>query len=142
MRFMMIVKTTPEGETGWMPTPEKLVEMGRFNDELIKAGIVLAGEGLTPSKDGARVYYQKDGKHTVKDGPFTESKELIAGFWLIQVKDKAEALAWARRIPFSEGEVEVRRVSEISDFPADPVSDETLAREQAWRQANQKPITG
>ncbi|MGB3028269.1 YciI family protein [Paradevosia shaoguanensis] len=141
MRFMVIVKSTPESETGAMPTPEQLAEMGRFNEELIKAGILLAAEGLTASKEGARVCFEGSGKTTIKDGPFTESKELVAGFWIIQVKDRDEALAWARRIPFEEGEVEVRRVSEVSDFVSDEVSDPYLEREQAWRDANQKPIS-
>jgi len=141
MRFMVIVKATPESEAGDMPTPEQLAEMGRYNDELIKAGILLAAEGLRASKEGARVAFGKNGARSVKDGPFTESKELIAGFWLIQVKDREEALAWVKRIPFEEGEVELRRVAEVSDFPPDSVSDEHLAKEEAWRQANQKPLT-
>jgi len=93
MRFMVIVKSTPESETGAMPTPEQLAEMGRFNEELINAGILLAAEGLTASKEGARVRFEGSGKTTIKDGPFTESKELVAGFWIIQAKDRDEALA-------------------------------------------------
>jgi len=141
MRYMMIVKATPESENSEMPSAEEFAEMGRYNEELIKAGVLLAAEGLTASKDGVRIQYQKDGKHSVKDGPFTESKELIAGFWVIQVKDKDEALAWARRIPFTEGEVEVRRVAEFADYPEAAISEDHRDREKAWREANQKPIT-
>ena len=141
MRFMVIVKSTPESETGAMPTPEQLAEMGRFNEELIKAGILLAAEGLTASKEGARVRFEGNGKTTIKDGPFTESKELVAGFWIIQVKSLEEAVEWAKRIPgFVDGEhVEVRRVGEISDFEG-VMSPETLATEEAMRDAIAKNL--
>lgn len=139
MRFMMIVKASPESEAGVMPSSEELAAMGRYNEQLIKAGVLLAAEGLQASSEGALVRYEGN-KQTVIDGPFAEARELVAGFWIIDVKDKQEALAWARRIPFQEGEVEVRKVFEASDFPADSVTEEHLAREQAWREANQKPI--
>ena len=140
MRFMMIVKASPESEEGQMPTAQEFADVGKYNDELIKAGVLLAAEGLTASREGARVQFHKDGRHSIKDGPFTESKELIAGFWLIQVKDKAEALAWAGRIPFTDGEVELRQVAEFGDLPEEVVSEEHRAKEKAWRDSNQKPI--
>lgn len=115
MRFMMIVKADPRTEAGVLPTEQELEEMAQYNEQLVKAGVMLAGEGLHPSSKGAKVRYEKD-KRTVIDGPFTEAKELIAGFWLIQVKSKEEALEWARRVPFQEGEVELRQVFELEDF--------------------------
>jgi hypothetical protein len=115
MRFMMIVKASEDSEAGVMPTEQELAEMGAFNDELVKAGIMLSGEGLHPTSKGVRIRY--DGAtRTVVDGPFTESKELIGGFWLIQVKSLDEAIEWARRVPFREGEVEIRQVFEMDDF--------------------------
>lgn len=115
MRFMIIVKASPESESGVLPDEKSLTEMGKFNEELIKAGVMLAGEGLQASSKGARVRF--DGKkRSVIDGPFAESKELVAGFWLWQVKSKDEALEWVKRIPFEEGEVEVRQVFENEDF--------------------------
>jgi hypothetical protein len=96
MRFMILVKANPASESGQMPTEQELTEMGRFNEELVKAGVLLAGEGLHPSSRGARVRFSVD-RRTVIDGPFTETKELIAGFWLIQVKSKEEAIEWASR---------------------------------------------
>ncbi|MGN6102283.1 MAG: YciI family protein [Devosia sp.] len=141
MRFMMIVKASPESEAGIMPSSELIAAMGRYNEQLIQAGVLLAAEGLQASSQGARVKMEK-GKLTVTDGPFTETKELIAGFWLIDVKSKDEALEWVKRIPFEEGqEIELRKVFEASDFPVDSVSEEHLAKEAAWREANQKPIT-
>lgn len=115
MRFMMIVKASEDSEAGVMPTEQELAEMGAFNDELVKAGIMLSGEGLHPTSKGVRIRYD-GGKRTVVDGPFTESKELIGGFWLIQVKSLDEAIEWARRVPFREGEVEIRQVFEMDDF--------------------------
>jgi hypothetical protein len=140
MRFMIVVKATPETEAGVMPRPEEFEAMGKFNEELISAGVLLAAEGLHPSSKGARVTFQ-GGKHVVKDGPFTETKELIAGFWLIAAKSMDEALSWVKRIPFADGEtIEVRRVFEAADF-AEVVPAEEIAKEQAWRDANQKPVT-
>ncbi len=115
MRFMMLVKASPESEAGVMPSEEILTEMGNYNEELVKAGVLLAGEGLHPSAKGARIRYAGK-ERTVVDGPFAEAKELIAGFWLIQVKSKEEALEWAKRVPFQDGEVELRQVFEAEDF--------------------------
>jgi hypothetical protein len=132
MRFMIIVKGTPAEENNPPPSSELIAEMGKFNADLIEAGVLLAGEGLQPSKFGAKVRFGKD-KQEVVDGPFTEAKELIGGFWILSVKDLAEAVAWARRIPFTEGEVEVRRVSEVTDFVEDDISREALQTEAALR---------
>jgi hypothetical protein len=128
MRFMVIVKATPESETNPVPSTQDLADMGKFNEELVKAGIMLAGEGLQPSAKGARIRF--DGKkRSVIDGPFAEAKELVAGFWIWQVKTREEALEWAKRIPFQEGEVELRQVAEMEDFAAvDP--DGELARKE------------
>jgi len=140
VRFMIIVKATPESEAGIMPKPEVFEAMGRFNEELINAGVLLAGEGLHPSSEGALVT-SSGGEITVTDGPFAESKELIAGFWIITAKSKDEALEWVKRIPFDDGEtIELRRVFEAADF-AEVLSADEIAKEQAWRDANQKPIT-
>jgi hypothetical protein len=115
MRFIVLVKASKESEDGNLPTEEQLRDMGKFNDELVKAGVMLAGEGLQASSKGARISYA-GGKRTVRDGPFTETKELVAGFWIWQVKNKAEAIEWAKRIPFQDGEVEIRQVFEEEDF--------------------------
>jgi hypothetical protein len=133
MRFMIIVKNNPVTENA-PPPPEMFEDMGKYNQSLVDAGILLAAEGLTGSKDGAIVTFRKGRKFEVKDGPFTEAKELVAGFWIIQVKSLDEAVEWAKRIPgFADGEhVEVRRVAEISDF-ADEMSPETLAAEENMR---------
>lgn len=131
-RFMMIVKATEDSEAGAMPTKEMIAEMGQYNERLAKAGVMLAGDGLHPSSRGARVSYSGS-RRTVTDGPFAETKELIAGFWIIQVKDRDEALEWARRIPFEDGEVEIRQIFETSDFPADILPPEEAAREEALR---------
>lgn len=140
MRFMIIVKATADSEAGITPPPETFEAMGRFNEELINAGVLLAAEGLHPSNQGALIT-SEGGRLIVKDGPFTEAKELIAGFWIISAKSRDEALEWVRRIPFDDGEtIELRRVFEAADF-ADVVPPEEVAREQAWRDATQKPIT-
>jgi hypothetical protein len=115
MRFMVIVKATEDSEAGVMPSEEILTEMGKFNEELAKAGVLLAGEGLQPSSKGARVKFSGN-QRTVTDGPFAETKELIAGFWLWQVKSLDEAIEWLKRAPFKEGEVEIRQVFEAEDF--------------------------
>ena len=115
MRFMVIVKANPESEAGVLPNQEVLTEMTKFNEELSKAGVMLAGEGLHPSSKGVRIRF--DGKkQTVIDGPFAETKELIAGFWLWQLRSKDEAIEWLKRAPFQEGEVEIRQVFESEDF--------------------------
>src|SRR5919108_5152475 len=130
MRFMIIVKASKNSEAGVLPSKELLTEMGKFNEELTKAGVMLAGEGLQPSSKGARVKYSGS-KRTVVDGPFAETKELVAGFWLIQVKSKDEAVEWAKRIPFQEGEVEIRQVFETEDFaPSDPTGELREAEER------------
>jgi hypothetical protein len=116
MRFMILVKADASSEAGAMPTEQMLTEMGKFNEELVKAGVMLAGEGLHPSSKGKRVRFDGKKKRTVIDGPFTETKELIAGFWLIQAKSMDEAVEWMKRAPFEESEVEIRQVFEEADF--------------------------
>ena len=121
MRFMVIIKADASFEAGEMPSERLLSEFGKYNEDLVRAGVLLACEGLHPSSDGARVKISGS-KRTVVDGPFTETKELIAGFWLIQVTSKEEAIEWAKRIPNPDGvdaEVEIRRVFEAEDFGAD-----------------------
>lgn len=113
MRFMVIVKANNESEKGVMPTDAELAEMGRYNEELIRAGVMLAGDGLHPSARGARIKFPEK---KVIDGPFSETKELVAGFWIWQVKSKEEAIEWLKRAPFGEGEVELRQIFELSDF--------------------------
>jgi hypothetical protein len=115
MRFMVLVKANQDSEAGVMPDKKMLTEMGKFNEQLAQAGVMLAGEGLHPSSKGVRVRFS-GGKRTVVDGPFAETKELVAGFWLWQVKSKAEAIEWLKRAPFQEGEVEIRQVFEADDF--------------------------
>ena len=116
MRFMVLVKTSEESEAGVMPSEEELAEMGKFNEELVKAGMMLAGEGLHPTSRGARIKFSGD-ERTVIDGPFAETKELLAGYWLIQARDRDEAIEWMKRAPFDGGtEIEVRQVFEEDDF--------------------------
>jgi hypothetical protein len=115
MRFMVIVKADKDSEAGVLPSHELLAEMGRFNEELVKAGVMLAGEGLQASSKGARVRFSGKNR-TVIDGPFAETKELVAGFWLWQVRSKEEAIEWLKRAPFQTGEVEIRQVFEAEDF--------------------------
>jgi hypothetical protein len=112
---MMMVKGDKNTEAGVMPTEQMLADMAKYNEEMVKAGVMLAGDGLQPTSKGARVRFSQ-GKPTVIDGPFTESKEIIAGYWLIQVKSKQEAIEWARRVPFVDGEIEIRQVFELEDF--------------------------
>jgi hypothetical protein len=118
MRFMVIVKADKNSEAGVLPDTKLLADMGKFNEELTKAGVMLAGEGLQPSSKGARVRFS-GGKKTVIDGPFAETKELVAGFWLWQVKSKEEAIEWLKRAPFEGTEVEIRQVFEAEDFGAE-----------------------
>ncbi|MDM5181821.1 YciI family protein [Massilia sp. CCM 8695] len=121
MRFMILVKASSESEAGKMPSEKLLTEMGKYNEELVKAGVMLAGEGLHPSSRGARVQFSGN-KRTVVDGPFAETKELVAGFWLIQVKSKEEAIEWVKRCPNpmeSDSEIEIRQVFEAEDFGAE-----------------------
>jgi hypothetical protein len=134
MRFMILIKASKESETGVLPSEQLLTEMGQFNEELVKAGVMLAGEGLQPSSKGARVKFA-GAKRTVVDGPFAETKELIAGFWLWQVKSMDEALEWVKRIPNptgEEGEVEIRQVFEADDFGAN-LTPEARKREERLR---------
>ena len=122
MRFMVMVKADKNSEAGIMPDRKLLEDMGKYNEELVKAGVMLAGEGLHPSSKGARVRFSGD-KRTVIDGPFSETKELVAGFWLIQVKSKDEAIEWVKRcpnpMPGTESEIEIRQVFEAEDFGAE-----------------------
>ena len=121
MRFMVIIKANKDSEAGVMPSEQLLTEMGKYNEELVKAGVMLAGEGLHPSSKGARIRFSGD-KRTVIDGPFAETKELIAGFWLWQVNSKEEAIEWVKRCPNpmeGESEIEIRQVFEADDFGAE-----------------------
>jgi hypothetical protein len=138
MRFMIMVK---EGENppDRPPTSEEIAEMGKLNKEMADAGILLAMEGLMPSKFSTRVKYTGKQRRVV-DGPFSETKELIGGFWIIDVKDKAEAIAWAQKVPFEEGEVEIRQVAEPEDFTHDEVSADALEFEKKFHAETVKPI--
>lgn len=131
MRFMILVKADKDSEAGVLPSQELLTEMGKYNEELVKAGVMLAGEGLQPSSKGARVRFSGS-KRTVVDGPFTESKELVAGFWLIQAKSKEDAIEWLKRAPFRDGEVEIRQVFEAEDF-GEAFTPELRAQEERLR---------
>ena len=134
MRVMVFVKATKETEAGVMPSQELLDEMGKFNEELVKAGVMLAGEGLHPSSKGARVHFSGD-KRTVTDGPFAETKELVAGFWVWQVRSMDEAIEWAKRCPnptFEEGVLELRPVYEADDF-GDEYTPELRERDERLR---------
>jgi hypothetical protein len=143
MKFMMIVKANQESEAGAMPDEKVLSAMARYNEDLVRAGVLLDLSGLAPSSQGARVRFSAGGKRSVVDGPFTEAKDLIAGYWVIQVKSREEALEWAKRIPFepdprtgAEPEVELRRLFELDDFAPSPAVEhhrqvgEQLARSQ------------
>ncbi len=135
MRYMIIVKANADSEAGVIPGPEVFEAMGRFNEQLIEAGVLLAADGLHPTKEGALVT-NNGGRLEVIDGPFTESKELIAGFWIISAKDKEEALSWVKRIPIDEGEtVELRRVFEAADF-ADALPPEMIEQFEAQAAKN------
>ena len=144
MRFMVMVKATKNSEAGILPKEELLAEMGRFNEELVKAGVMLAGEGLHPSSKGARVKFSH-GKRTVIDGPFAETKELVAGFWLWQCKSMDEAIEWVRRcpdpMPGEESEIEIRRVFEAEDFGAE-LTPELRAQEERLRAESAKLAKG
>lgn len=134
MRFMVMVKATKESEAGVLPTPELLEAMGKYNEELVKAGVMLAGEGLQPSSKGARVRFRGN-ERTVIDGPFAETKELVAGFWLWQVRSKEEAIEWLKRCPApfeGECEIEIRQVFEMEDFGPN-IPKETVDREERLR---------
>jgi hypothetical protein len=132
MRFMVIVKADKNSESGALPDEKMLTDMGKFNEELVKAGVMLAMEGLQPSSRGARVRFEGK-KRTVVDGPFTETKELVAGFWLWQVKSREEAIEWLKRAPFDQTEVELRQVYETADFAASDPTGEIRKQEQKLR---------
>jgi hypothetical protein len=132
MRFMVIVKANKDSEAGVLPDEKMLAEMGTYNEELVKAGVMLAGEGLRDSSKGARVRFDGS-KRTVIDGPFSETKELVAGFWLWQVKSKQEAIEWLKRAPFQEGEVELRLVAESADFAESDPTGELMRKEDELR---------
>ena len=137
MKFMAIVKANKDSESGVMPKLELIKAMGDFNEKMVKAGVLLAADGLQPSSKGARVRFEH-GKRTVIDGPFAETKELVAGFWILEVRSKEEAIEWIKRAPapFGDGEVaeiEIRQVFEATDFPPEAFPAEEVAREQALR---------
>ena len=138
MRFMIIIKASQDSEAGVMPSQELLTAMGNYNEELVKAGIMLAGEGLHPSSKGARIKFSGE-KRTVIDGPFIETKELIAGFWLWKVKSREEAIEWVKRgpnpMPGTEAEIEIRQVFEAEDFGAEFTPELREQEERVWEQA-------
>jgi hypothetical protein len=145
MRFMLLLKGNEISETGVMPSDKIIEAMGKYNEELIKAGVLLEGEGLRPRKQGAVVKFANN-QRTVVDGPYTEAKEVIAGYWMLQVNSKEEAVEWAKRVPLhvddqfgTEGEIEVRQVFELSDFPQD---NEAIRKEAEWRAQNQRGPSG
>src|SRR5882672_9065338 len=131
MRFMVIVKANKDSEAGVMPSETMLTEMGKFNEELANAGVMLAAEGLHPTSKGARVKFS-GGKTTVIDGPFAETKELVAGYWMWQVKSKEDAIEWLKRAPFEDTEVEIRQVFEAEDF-GDEFTPELREQEERLR---------
>jgi hypothetical protein len=133
MRFIVMVPADRHSEAGVLPTERELTEMMQYNEQLVKAGIMLAGEGLHPTSKGARIRFGEGGKTTVTDGPFTESKELIAGFWIWQVKSREEAIEWAKRAPFHAGvQLEIRQIFEAPDF-GDALTPELRAKEEQLR---------
>ena len=134
MKILVIVKATPESEAGVMPSTQLLTEMGKFNEELVTAGVMLAGEGLHPTSKGKRVRFSGS-KRTVIDGPFNETKELVAGFWIWQLRSMDEAVEWIKRSPFQEGEVELRPVFEAEDFGAEFTPELRAQEKRLWAQA-------
>ena len=138
MRFMIIIKASADSEAGVMPSQELLTAMGNYNEELVKAGVMLAGEGLHPSSKGARVRFSGE-QRSVIDGPFIETKELIAGFWLWKVKSREEAIEWVKRcpnpMPGTEAEIEIRQVFEVEDFGAEFTPELREQEERVWEQA-------
>jgi hypothetical protein len=133
MRVMVLVKASPESEAGEMPSTEILAAMGKYNEELVKAGVMLAGEGIAPTSSGKRIQFDGPSDRRVIDGPFTETKELIAGYWLWQVKSMDEAVEWLKRAPFQEGVVEIRPVLEEEDF-GEELTPELREQEQRIRE--------
>jgi len=135
MRFMVLIKGDKRSEAGGLPTEAELAEMGKFNDELVKAGVMLAGEGLHPTSKGVRVRFPAK---TVIDGPFTESKEVLAGYWVWQVKSLEEAIEWLKRAPIPEGEVEIRQIFELTDFEMSAETRERFEKQDAAIKAQRK----
>ncbi|HEX6187633.1 MAG TPA: YciI family protein [Pyrinomonadaceae bacterium] len=133
MRFMVIVKADKDSEAGVMPTEKMLTDMGNFNQQLVDAGVMLAGEGLQPSAKGARVKFDSKGNTSVIDGPFAETKELVGGFWLWKCNSKEEAIEWLKKAPFENAEVEIRQVFEAEDF-GDEFTPEARAQEERIRE--------
>jgi hypothetical protein len=133
MRFMLQVRADQDTEAGILPSRELVAAMGKFNGQMIKAGVLLAADGLHASAKGARVLFAGQ-ERSVIDGPFANPKELIAGFWIIRVNSKEEAIAWAKRVPFEGGAIDIRQVFEAADFPPEILPAEEAAREQAWRE--------
>ena len=140
MRFMLQVRADKDTEAGVMPSRELVTAMGKFNETMIKSGVMLAGEGLHPSSNGARVSFAL-GRPKLIEPPFAAPNELIAGFWIIDVKSKDEAIEWAVRAPVEDGVIEIRQVFEASDFPADILPSEEAAREEFWRKEQQRNTT-
>ena len=134
MRFMVIVKASEDSEKGVLPTEQQLTEMGAYNEQLVKAGVMLAGEGLHPSSNGARVRFDADGNASVVDGPFAETKELVAGFWILEVSSREEVLEWIKKAPFRDSEVEVRQVFTDDDF-GDAMTPDLREKENQMREA-------
>ena len=138
MRFMVIVKADKNSEAGILPSQQLLADMGKYNEELVKAGVMLAGEGLQPSSKGARVRFSGD-KRTVIDGPFAETKELVAGFWIWKVNSKQEAIEWLKRcpnpMPGTEPEIEIRQIFEAEDFAASDPTGELRKKEEELRKS-------
>jgi hypothetical protein len=140
MKFMVIVKATPESEAGEIGDPAIFEAMGKFNEQMIDAGVLIAGEGLQSSSKGARIRYAK-GRYEVTDGPFAETKELVAGFWIIDVRNKDEAIAWMRRYPFAEGEeIEIRKVWEASDWEEAGAPPEALEADRRLREKGERGV--
>ena len=132
MRYMVIVKASQDTENGVMPTEAELAEMGAYNEELVKAGVMLAGEGLLDSSKGARVRFDADGGTTVIDGPFAETKELVAGFWILEVSSREEVVEWVKKAPFKGTEIEIRQVATADDF-GDAMTPELREQEDRLR---------
>ena len=137
MRFMVIVKATPKTESGALPDPQELAEMGAFNQKMLDAGIMLAADGLRDTSHGARISFSETGEPVVFDGPFAETKELVAGFWIISVKSKDEAVAWMRNAPFKGQEIEIRPVFEFEEL-ADIATPEHFERATAFHEGAYK----
>jgi len=134
MRFLMMVKASKESEAGVMPTEHELADMAKYNEQLVKAGALLDGAGLHPSREGVRINFDS-AKPRVIDGPFAESKELIAGYWLVQFKTKQECIEWARRVPFKEGEIEIRQLFELDEFTPGPAIEHHRKLQEAIKHA-------